>query len=140
VPSPATSETTAVIDEADDPVPGTSTDTAVAGPSTSTCPVKKRRRSDQESSAVDKTLSAMSEYFSSRTKSTTQPTDKPNEEIDFGRFVAAEVSKIKNVAVRSELKRTVCNAIFDAQVQDDACQAAVQYVVLQAGDIQTPMQ
>lgn len=91
---------------------------------TNTKPKRKRRHSpDLQSSAIDKSLVAMQQYFTACALAMSQSQPKPPSDDDdsdmlFAKMIGAEVKKIRSPTLKRTLKKKILDAVFDAQSAD----------------------
>lgn len=100
-----------------------STESSPTLTNTKTSSKRKRRHSpDLQSSAIDKSLVAMQQYFTACAlgMSQSQPKSSSDDDSDmlFAKMIGTEVKKIRSATLKRTLKKKIFDAVFDAQSID----------------------
>jgi len=93
---------------------------------------RKRKQQSTAASDADKAAAesfvAMQQYFEAKKSACAGQVMQQKEDSDavFGNLIACEVKKIGSVHVKAELKKTIMNAIYDAQALDASTNTVTQ--------------
>lgn len=80
---------------------------------------KRKRQADDTDSELQRSLGAISSYFSARSAAMSRTTNDEDDDDDvFGKLVKVELKKIKNPTIKRKVKKQINDALYDGQSAD----------------------